>query len=151
MTLGLDYYNRFPGLLKNALTEGKVSFPDTLICEYEDMEVYRGVSYTKEKMQIDKSDFISKMELKVNNPMIAVFEEEISSYSCSCYLDIEQMRINGKFPRKKMAIAKGIIKKEFGPIDINNDTKHVDLYLFEGIDPSAEFEVIEKWEKSGLN
>ena len=43
----------------------------------------------------------------------------------------------------------GKIKKEFGPIDVNNKTSHIDLYLFEGIDPSDEFEVIEEWEKNG--
>ena len=59
------------------------------------------------------------------------------------------MRTLAKFPRKNKAIAKGKIKKEFGPIDVNNKTSHIDLYLFEGIDPSDEFEVIEEWEKNG--
>ncbi len=150
MARDLEYYNRFPGLLKNALIKGKVIFPDTLICEYSDMEVYRAVSYTKEKTRIDKSDFASKMELKLNNPMVVAFEDEVTSYSCSCFLNMEQMRIHAKFPRRNKAIAKGIIKKEYGPIDKNNDTSHVDSYLFEDVDPSDGFEVIEKWEKNGL-
>lgn len=59
------------------------------------------------------------------------------------------MRVCAKFPRKNKAIAKGIIQKEYGPIDINNATSHVDWYLFDEIDPSEKFEVVEKWEKNG--
>lgn len=151
MAVDIEYYNRFPDLLKRALLDGKVLFPPTLIREYDDMLVYRGVSYNKNKTQIDKSDFISNIELKTKNPMIVAFEDQISSYSCSCYLDIEAIRFFARFPRKNKAVAKGKIRKEYGPIDINQDTSHVDLYLFEGIDPSDGFEVIEKWEESGLN
>lgn len=73
----------------------------------------------------------------------------VSSYSCSCYLNIDAMHIYAKFPRENKAIARGTIQKEIGPIDINENTSHVDLYLFAGIDPSGKFEVVEKWENNG--
>lgn len=81
--------------------------------------------------------------------MKIAWEGRISSYSCSCFLNLEEMHMNAKFPRKNKAIAKGVIRKEFGPIDINNDTSHVDLYLYEDVDPSDEFEVVEEWGENG--
>lgn len=54
-----------------------------------------------------------------------------------------------KFPSRNKAIARGLIKQEFGPIDVSEKTSHVDLYLYNNIDPSDEFEVVEKWEKNG--
>lgn len=48
-----------------------------------------------------------------------------------------------KFPRKNKAIAKGLIKQEDGPIDIDDSTSHVNLYLFENVDLSDRFEVVE--------
>ncbi len=149
MSFDMEYYNRFPTVLKNALINGTVKFPDSLQCEYEDLVVYRGVSYSKNKTTIDKSDFLSNMERNLINPMVPVDSKNISSYSCSCYLNIDEMRMCAKFPRKNKAIAKGIIQKEFGPIDINHATSHVDWYLFDEIDPSEKFEVVEKWEKNG--
>lgn len=118
MSLDVGYYNKFPTVLKNALISGKISFPTSLQREYSDLEVYRGVRYSKTKTIIDTSDFASNIERKLKNPMVVADENNISSYSCSCYMKIEAMHIYAKFPRKNSAIAKGIIKKEFGPIDI---------------------------------
>ena len=76
-------------------------------------------------------------------------DSKISSYSCSCFLNVDELHMQTKFPSKNKAIAKGIIKKEFGPIDVNEGTSHVDLYLFDNVDPSSGFEVVEVWEKNG--
>ena len=57
MLLNVDYYNRFPNVLKNALINEIVKFPNSLQDEYQDLVVYRGVSYSKNKTVIDKSDF----------------------------------------------------------------------------------------------
>ena len=149
MLLDMEYYNKFPKVLKNALIDGIVSFPNSIQQNYDELTVYRGVRYSKDKTIIDKTDFLSNVERNLRNPMVPADHEDISNYSCSCYLKLEEMRTLAKFPRKNKAIAKGKIKKEFGPIDVINKTSHIDLYLFEGIDPSDEFEVIEKWEKNG--
>lgn len=149
MPLEMEYYNRFPTVLKNALITGTVKFPSSIQQEYTELTVYRGVSYSEKKTVIDKSDFFSNIERNIKNPMVPVDYENISDYSCSCYLKIDELRMRAKFPRKNKAIAKGFIKKEFGPIDINRDTSHVDLYLFDEADPSEGFEVVEKWEKNG--
>lgn len=148
--MDIEYYNRFPTILRTALVSKKVKFPDSLQLEYNDLSVYRGVNYSAEKTTINRNDFLSNVERQKINPLVVADDSKISSYSCSCYLTLDGIHILAKFPRKKMAIAKGIIKKEFGPIDINSDTAHVDLYLFDKADPSNEFEVVEKWEKNGL-
>lgn len=62
---------------------------------------------------------------------------------------MDEMHQQTKFPNKNKAIAKGIIKCEYGPIVINELTSHVDWYLYNNVDPSKEFEVIEKWEENG--
>ena len=139
MLFNLEYYNRFPTILKDALVSGKVMFPNSLQREYEELCVFRGVKYTAQKTEIDKSDFLSYIELKKKSPMLVADDSKISSYSFSCFLNMDEMRHQTKFPSKNKAIAKGVIKKEFGPIDINEDTSHVDLFLYDNVDPSCEF------------
>ena len=147
--LTLSYYNRFPTVLKDALRSEKVRFPNSLQCEYEELCVFRGVRYTATKTAIDKTDFLSYMELKKINPMIPADDSRITSYSCSLFMNIDELHQLTKFPNKNKAIAKGLIRSKFGPIDINEKTSHIDLFLYDNIDPSSEFEVVEKWEKNG--
>ncbi len=147
--LTLSYYNRFPTVLKDALISEKVRFPNSLQCEYEELCVFRGVRYTATKTAIDKTDFLSYMELKKINPMIPADDSRITSYSCSLFMNIDELHQLTKFPNKNKAIAKGLIRSKFGPIDINEKTSHIDLFLYDNIDPSSEFEVVEKWEKNG--
>lgn len=149
--LTLEYYDRFPTVLSNALKCGKIQFPDALQCEYEELSVFRGVKYTKDKTTIDKSDFLSQVERKKICPMIAADDSNISDYSCSVYTNLDEIHQQAKFPRKNKAVAKGIIKNSFGPINMSKETSHIDLFLFDNVDPSNEFEVIEIWEKNGLN
>lgn len=149
MKLDVEYYNKFPITLKSALLEGKVEFPDALQREYEQITVFRGVVYNTQKTKIAKSDFLSNVERNKLNPMIPADDEKIESYSCSCYIKKDMLNMCAKFPRQNRAVARGIIKDEFGPIDIDEDTTHVNLYMYDNVDPSDEFEVIEVWEKNG--
>ena len=136
-------------VLKNALINKKVRFPDTLQKEYDDKYVFRGVKYNSKKKEINKTDFLSHIERKDTMMGRSVDETDISSYSCSCFLNLDELHTATKFPIKNKAVAKGLIKKDFGPININEQTSHIDLYLFDGVDPSYNFEVVEKWEKNG--
>lgn len=149
MPINVEYYKKFPIVLRSALLKGEVAFPDSLNKEYDSLIVYRGVRYNSIKTEITKDDFCSNVEQMLKNPVIVADTEDISSYSCSCYLEVDAIRLYAKFPRKNKAIAKGVITKEFGPIDINNDTSHIDLYLFDNVDPSNNFEVVERWRKNG--
>ena len=148
---GLEYYKRFPIDLRTALIENIVTFPETLQQEYEERVVYRAIKYNSKKTCIDQSDFASYIEKRAENPMIPVDDSNISSYSCSCYMDLDKLHIFTKFPTKNKAVAKGSICDEIGPVVIDKKRSHVDWFLFEGVDPSDRFEVIEKWEKSGYH
>lgn len=146
----MEYYDRFPTILREALTSGKVRFPDSLQYEYGELCVFRGVKYTGKKKTIDRSDFLSHVERKKMNPLFVADDSKIESYSCSVFMDIEELHQNTKFPNKNKAIAKGKIRSEFGPIYVKEWTSHIDLFLYENADPSDEFEVVEKWEENGL-
>lgn len=87
------------------LINGTVKFLSSLQRNYQELTVYRGVGYSKNKTKIDKSDFLSNVERNMKNPMVPADYDNISSYSCSCYLEIEKMRICAKFPRKNRAVA----------------------------------------------
>lgn len=149
--LTLEYYNKFPTVLRDALKCGKVQFPNSLQCRYEELSVFRGVKYTKNKTEIEKSDFFSQIERKKINPMVMADDSNIADYSCSVYINLEELHQRTKFPNKSMAIAKGTIKNVFGPINMNKKTSHIDLFLFNNVNPSNEFEVIEIWGKNGSN
>lgn len=49
MLLDMEYYNKFPKVLKNALIDGIVSFPNSIQQNYDELTVYRGVRYSKDK------------------------------------------------------------------------------------------------------
>lgn len=142
--IDLKYYKKFPPALQNALINKGLKFPDGLEREYEDITVYRGVKYTKNKKDIEKSDFLSNVERKLLNPSVVADENDIEYYSCSVYENIDFMKNNAKYPRKNMAISKGTIKSCFGPIVRNNNTTHIHLFLFKDIDLSSDFKVVEK-------
>jgi len=140
-----DYYLRFPSVLRNALKEGKVGFPKDLETEYGSEEVYRGVKYTENKKKITQEDFKSQME----KGLPGFSETDIKSYSCSCFRDLEELHMAVHFPKKGRAVAKGIMRSEHGPRVREKGTTHIHWYLYDEIDPSDEFEVIEVWEKNG--
>lgn len=90
------------------------------------MAVFRGVKYTENKTGIDRSDFLSHVERRNNNPMFLADDTKISSYGCSFFMNMDVMHQLTKFPSKNKA-----------------------MFLFNNADPSSEFEVVEKWEKNG--
>lgn len=149
MEIDKTYYNRFPTVLRDALLNGRVAFPKSLQIQYEDTQVYRGVKYNQKKTDIDKTDFYSHAER--NNPSIPYDPDQITSYGCSCFMDLEEMHMITKFPTKNKAIAKGMIRQQYGPCDISKENSHVNIFLYVDADISKEFEVIEKCKKNGLN
>lgn len=144
MKIDLEYYNRFPTILKNALVGEKVSFHDNMKQEYSELVVYRAVRYNTTKQHIDKTDFLSNIERKQTNPTVVADENDIEDYGCSCFQSLEKMTKLTVYPTKNKAIAKGKIKKQFGPINIAEESTHVNLFLYNKIDPSNEFEVNKK-------
>ena len=56
MLLNEEYYDKFPNVLKNALKNGIVKFPDSIQDKYSELVVYRAVKYSKNKTAIDKKN-----------------------------------------------------------------------------------------------
>lgn len=142
--MDIKFYEKFPPALKNALINKGLDFPDNLEKEYNDVIVYRGVRYNKNKREIVLADFESNIERKLKNPSVYADEDDIEYYGCSCYEKMESIKKFANYPRKNYAIAKGIVKKSFGPICRNKSTTHINLFLFKDIDPSEYFKVVEE-------
>ncbi len=142
-----EYFSKFPMILRDALLNGKVKFPNELKKEYCDIKSYRIVTLKDDKGEINKSDFLSHMERKMKEPYIPlrIDDNNIEYYACSFFKTIDALKDRFKYPRKNKAIAKGTLKQEFGPIWENNE-EHINLFLFEGCDPSESFEVCENEE-----
>lgn len=139
--------HEFPATLKEALASGRVELPGNLLYEYEDISVYRGVKYTKNKTEIDETDFYSHVERSL--PGVDI--DDINNYSCSIFEDLEELRMWTKFPNRRKAIAKGIIRQQYGPRDEADKKTHINLFLYDNTDIYKEFEVYEIWEENGLN
>ncbi len=135
-----DYYNRFPSVLKKALLENKVRFPEELEKNFTPITAYRGIRFIEGKKEfIDKNDFLSQAERELPGTNY----DDIYEYSCSCYEDIDELWVAFKLPRKNKRIARGIIECKNGPIIKEKDTTHIHWFLFEDTVPNERFEVYE--------
>ena len=136
-----EYYRQFPRVLRDALMNGTVSFPEDLRKNYECREVFRMVKYTSEKRQIDQSDFWSQVENKVPG-LTSENYSDIRYYSCSLFGDYKEAELALHLPRRNKRLARGTIIDSYGPCLFEVDTSHVHLFLYDGINPSDRFEVI---------
>ena len=135
----IEYYKRFPAVLKRALIDGKVNLPDNLLKEFQTIIAYRGIRFKKgEKESVEKSDFLSQVERNIPGANY----DDIGEYSCSCFENIDELRVSYKLPRKNKGIAKGKIKCENGPI-VQDEGTHIHWFLYDNVDPSQDFEVYE--------
>ena len=135
----MEYYERFPSVLKKALKENKVRFFPNLCKEYQPIEVYRSVRIVKNiKEVITKEDFYSQVE----RDLPGVDKDDIGNYSCSCFETIEEIWDRLHYPKKNKKIAKGVIYDNEGPIAKDKGSTHIHWFLYDGVDPSDRFEVI---------
>lgn len=133
-----EYYDRFPTVLRKALNERKVKFPETLEKNYDSVVAFRGIRFINDRKEaVDKSDFLSQAERRLPG----VDYEDIGEYSCSCFENIDELLIAFSLPRKNKGIAKGKIRCENGPIIREKEGTHIHWFLYDEIDPSEEFEV----------
>lgn len=135
------YYLKFPSVLKKALQDKVVKFPEELEKSYETFHVYRGIRYKAgEKENVDKTDFLSQAERRLPGTDY----DDIGEYSCSCFEKLEELRLAYSLPRKNKGIAEGTMSCEAGARwkDRNDmwDT-HWHWFLYDDIDPSRDFKV----------
>lgn len=133
------YYEKFPDVLKNALKENKVTFPTELQKRYKDIDVvYRGIRLVKGKKEsIDRTDFLSQAERKLPDTDY----EDIGSYSCSCFEDLEELELAFKLSRKNKAIAIGRIREINGPIWKNKEDSHIHWFLYKDANAVEDFHI----------
>lgn len=132
------YYLQFPSVLRKALQEGKVNLPDGLLREYEPLHVFRGIRYKKDTKEfVDKSDFLSQAERDLPNTDF----DDIGSYSCSCFEDVDELIAAFSLPRKNKGIAEGMMTCELGARLDDEGWTHRHWFLYDGVDPSDDFKV----------
>ena len=133
---------KFPVVLREKLRKKEIELPDSVLFDYKPILVYRAIEREKDDYRpIGIDDFKSYFELK-KTPKVAKglkkdWSREPSYYGVSSFLDrkIVEQKMRFPNPRKKMAV--GHVYKEGGPQDTNEQTQHVDWWLFEGADVSG--------------
>lgn len=135
---------RFSAVLQAAIQDGTVVLPENLQTDFNDIHCYRGVKVKEQETsrQLCRDDFNSQMEQRQFNCCLAVDPSKWEDYSCSCFKDIDELKISFHLPRKNKGIAEGQITKTFGAC-IEDDSSHVHWFLYEGADPSPNFQIIE--------
>lgn len=142
-----DCFDKFPNVLRDALNSGKVSFPQDIQWEYEDMVAYRAVDIGDDKQNIIQSDFESRVEKDIREGRFKSLPNKITMYGCSCFFTekklLEKIKdLQTQIDKGKRKIAKGTLKFRNGPILANNDTKHIDWFLFRNVDVVGDFNFV---------
>lgn len=131
-------YKKFQSPLNEALKEEMVQFPENLKINYEKCTVYRGIRYIKgEKEDITKEDF----ESHAQKGLTTIDYNDIGSYSCSCFENVDELIAAFHLPRKNKRIAKGVIDENNGPILKDSEDSHIHWFLYIGANPEKDFEV----------
>lgn len=89
------------------------------------------------KESIDRTDFLSQAERKLPDTDY----EDIGSYSCSCFEDLEELELAFKLPRKNKAIAIGRIREINGPIWKNKEDSHIHWFLYKDANAVEDFHI----------
>lgn len=137
----LEYIQKFPAVLRNALEKEVCRLPATIEFEYEPTKVFRGVVIDEEKKKIDKTDFRSQIERGTTEDVSA-----LENYSCSVFRNVNELKNALHLPRKRnrKRIAEGDTISEYGARICSDSTSHIDWFLYEDADPSDKFIVLEE-------
>lgn len=146
--MNAEVIKKFPNLLQEALEKENIEFPDDVKEVYDDMEAYRVLSIVNGKPpQITREAFASQMELKKLYPEKRLFkdydENDISSYSCSLFSDINALNILFKLPKQSKAVIRGLVKSSNGVMNRNLKTSHINWWLYDDHTAVKDFEVME--------
>lgn len=134
---------KFPAILKDALMNKKVSFPEDIIIDFEPQFAYRVIP-RRENNLIHSDDFLSQVELlyvKKCRALKGIDENDIGEYSCSLFTNIDKLKNYLHMPRKNKVIIQGNVTCENGIIQYNMKTTHIHWWLYENNDVISDFEV----------
>ena len=133
-----DLYNKFPSILKEKLKSGEIAFPNGTEYHYDKIEVYRAVARKKDDFScVNRNDMQSYAE-KDMNKRVAVDSKKYDEndphyYGVSFFTNIRYLKVNMKFPRKNMKIAKGYVYQEGGPQHTKKEKHHVCWWIFKNV------------------
>lgn len=137
-----EFYLKFPAVLRDALVSGEVSFCDGVECEFETFSAYRGV-FRKDGNSfkpLARSDFDSQAEKSLNEghnekrKNRRKIDNGAGFYSCSMFINLEEISKALKFPQKDRRIALGPVSMKNGCIRCSCENSHVDWWLYKDTD-----------------
>ncbi|MBQ5540395.1 MAG: hypothetical protein IIU03_09195 [Bacteroidales bacterium] len=142
-----NYYDRFPDVLKQALKNGLISLEkEDILWDYPSFRVFRIIKRKKgEDFVLNEKDFWSKPELLGSTGRVptAADECEAGYYSCSFFTETEPLEILFKLPKPQKKLAEGNLESIYGPVRINDGTKHVDCWLYNPKKLVGGFKIVE--------
>lgn len=130
----LEYYDKFPAIIKKQLVEGVFCFPKGTQFEYSPFIAYRSIEREdNDDSPTNREDMRTHPELGRKKPRNV---PEWNWYSTSLFTDVEELKQKMKFPRPNSKIVFGEVRAEGGPHYISAETSHVSWWLFEDADVS---------------
>ena len=136
---------KYDQVLQQAIDQNVIVFPEHVETHFEPVQVYRAVSMQKNQpvRPLNRSDFNSQVEnVRIGKP-IPCDERNWVNYSCSCFVDLQELSLAMKLPRKSKRIAIGRIDEQYGSCLKDIETTHIHWFLYEDCDPSPLFYVEE--------
>ena len=127
--------------------DGKISIPKNIDYIYGAIEAYRAIDVNDNKRSIIQSDFESRAEKAIRENKFKSLPKGLTSYGCSCFFTerklLEKVKdLKNQIDKGERRIARGILKFRNGPILTNNDTGHIDWFLFKNADVVGDFEFV---------
>lgn len=130
----VEFYKKFPSVLRAKITNNEISFPDGTKFEFEPILAYRGILRNKnDNTPVNSNDMLSHYERKLVPRGIPNYENDAKYYAVSLFETIDMLKECWKFPRPNTKIAQGYIYKEGGP-QYTDLKKHISWWLYENID-----------------
>ncbi|MBR3267909.1 MAG: hypothetical protein IKI58_04165 [Oscillospiraceae bacterium] len=135
-----ELYLKFPRTLREALVNGIVSFHGVCVeVAFSPIPVlFRVVQRDGGDLTpINESDFMSYAEL--GKQIKGVSGDSIDRYSCSMYLNKDELSRALHLPRKKKYIIVGDVNNTNGVIHRSQNSSHVDVWLYDGSNIQHQF------------
>lgn len=139
---------KFPKLFRQALEENRIKLPNNVKDTYENIQAYRALAIIKgQPPLITEEAFASQMELKALYPgkryLQDCDENDVENYSCSLYTTVDALANAMHLPRPTKVIMCGLVKCQNGIMNYNENTKHINWWLYENHTAVEDFEVID--------
>lgn len=130
----LEYYDKFPAIIKKQLVEGVFCFPKGTEFKYPLFIAYRSIEREDgDDSPISREDMRTHPELGRQKPRNVL---EWDWYSTSLFTDVEELKQRLHFPKPKSKIVVGNVIAEGGPCYRKPASSHVSWWLFEDADVS---------------